>query len=264
MSSKVSVIIPVYNAEGTIGNILDKLITQKYKNIEIIAVNDGSKDGSLKILEEFSKSDERVMVINQENAGVSAARNAGISRATGEFIIFIDSDDDFSEDIVVKLIEASSDGIDFVMCSMSINGRDIVTRSAVVKGRESIVCHVLRSLLTKNLYYGPYCKLFRSNIIREYNIRFPEQISYGEDTIFVLDYLRQVEGMALLDRPLYFYKFLPTGLAASNVKNLHFRRARVDALGRFVQGRLSLANFILNLLVRARWSAAYLKNRVGI
>lgn len=83
---KISVIIPVYNAEKTIGNILGKLIAQEYRNIEIIAVNDGSGDDSLKILQHFAKKDKRVVVVDQTNAGASIARNVGIHKSTNEYL----------------------------------------------------------------------------------------------------------------------------------------------------------------------------------
>ena len=89
---KVSVIVPVYNVEKYIRQCLESIINQTYKNLEIIVVNDGTKDNSMKIVEEYL-SDERIKVINKENGGIASARNRGIDEATGEYISFVDSDD---------------------------------------------------------------------------------------------------------------------------------------------------------------------------
>ncbi len=261
MSSKVSVIIPVYNAQNTIGNILDKLIAQDYKSIEIITVNDGSKDGSLKVLQKFAKKDKRVIVVDQKNAGASAARNAGIKKAKGEFITFIDADDDIDERLIVELANGAKDGADFVMCGMVLNGKEIVAPSVKVSGDNEITEYVLKSFLTKNLLYGPYCKLFRRDLIVKNHVAFPVDIKYGEDTIFVLQYLGVTKGMAVVGKALYFYEMSPSGLASKNNAVRVFRRARTDALNRFMDDSWSVRNFVLYTILRLRWLLAYLKSK---
>lgn len=98
ITPKVSIIVPVYNVENYLRKCLDSLINQTLKNIEIICINDGSTDNSLSILEEYASKDERIIVINQENAGVSSARNRGLEIATGEYIAFVDADDSVTPD----------------------------------------------------------------------------------------------------------------------------------------------------------------------
>ena len=105
MKEKVSIIIPVYNSERTLERCLDSVINQTYKNIEILIVNDGSKDKSLEIMKEYQKKDNRIMVINQENKGLSGARNAGLDKATGEYVTFIDSDDYIKANLIKDTIE---------------------------------------------------------------------------------------------------------------------------------------------------------------
>lgn len=256
---KISVIIPVYNAEATISNILQKLIAQEYRNVEIITINDGSKDGSLKILRQFAKKDKRIIVMSQKNGGVSAARNAGIGKATGEFITFIDSDDDISERLIVELASRITDDSDFIMCGMSINGKNVTAHEICIDDRKLTTQYVLQSLLTKNLLYGPYCKLFRQSVVQENDLLFPEDIGYGEDTIFVLGYLCNVENIVVIERSLYLYSFGPTGLAAANSGNALFRRARTRALAGYMEDRLTIATSTMYLLVRARWFLAWIK-----
>ena len=260
-SPKVSVIIPVYNAEKTIGHILSKLTAQAYTDIEIIVINDGSSDGSLKILQDAARSDERISIIDQKNGGVSAARNTGIKKANGEFITFIDADDDIDEDLLVELV-AMSDKSDFVMCGMQINGRDIVPTRTSLKGKEQIARYVLSSLLTRNLLYGPYCKLFRRSVIVDNNVSFPIGVKYGEDTIFVLSYFRYINTITVIDKALYYYDFQPGGLAAVNSSYAPYYSARARQLDLFVRGiDFSLISYSSYLLLKLRWALALMKNK---
>ena len=264
-SSKVSVIIPMYNAEKTIGNILDKLISQSYQDIEIIVINDGSKDDSWKVLRSFAKKDARIITINQENAGASAARNTGIAKATGEFITFIDSDDDISDKLIQELASHIKNGSDFIMCGMSINGKVVVAPNISVENKKLITQYVLKSLLTKNLLYGPCCKLFRRSIISDNKIQFPEEVRYGEDTIFVLSYLRYANNITTIEQSLYSYNFQPSGLASANSTNIAFRKARADALNEFMSDRgASLSNIFLHSILRSRWILALVKGILSI
>lgn len=257
---KISVIIPVYNAEKTVGNILEKLISQSYRNIEVIAINDGSRDDSWKVLQKFAKEDKRIIAIDQKNVGASAARNEGIEKATGEFITFIDSDDDISNKLISELASHLKNDSDFIMCGMSINNKVVVAPKASIKAGKLLSRYVLKSLLTKNLLYGPYCKLFRRDIIAKYKIQFPEEVKYGEDTIFVLNYLRYANDIITIDRVLYAYNFRPSGLAAANSTNIAFRKARLGALKLFMDNsKLSHGTVLLYLLLRIRWALSLLK-----
>ena len=102
---KVSIIIPVYNSESTLKRCIESVINQTYKNIEILIINDGSKDKSLNIMNEYKNKDERIIVINQKNKGLSGARNTGINNATGDYITFIDSDDYIKPNLVKDTIK---------------------------------------------------------------------------------------------------------------------------------------------------------------
>ncbi len=114
---KISIVIPVYNVEKYLHQCLKSVINQTYKNLEIICINDGSKDNSLNILNEYLKKDNRIIIVNQKNSGVSSARNKGIRLSTGDFISFIDSDDyldlNVYEKCVQRIIRDNSDIIIF-------------------------------------------------------------------------------------------------------------------------------------------------------
>ena len=119
---KISIIIPVYNAEKYISRCLDSVITQDYTNLEIICINDGSKDKSLAILQDYAQKDSRIIVISQSNQGAASARNYGLSVATGKYISFIDADDWVRADYLESLYKLQkSESADMVICEYEKN-----------------------------------------------------------------------------------------------------------------------------------------------
>ena len=121
MSSKVSVVIPVYNTQKYLDQCLGSILFQTYRNLEIICVNDGSTDNSLAILQKYAKFDKRIKIIDQKNMGISPARNEGMKVATGEFIIFFDSDDFFDSTMMEEMVmKAEEYDADIAVCSYSV------------------------------------------------------------------------------------------------------------------------------------------------
>ena len=117
MNILVSIVVPIYNAENYLTKCIYSIIKQTYKNIEIILVNDGSTDNSLKICETFALNDKRIIIISQKNMGVSTARNIGINVAKGEYISFVDSDDTIEDNYIQELVDNSNSGkVDVVIC----------------------------------------------------------------------------------------------------------------------------------------------------
>ena len=109
MSALISVVVPVYNAEKYLDKCIQSIINQKYSNLEIILVDDGSKDNSLELCKKYAESDKRIKVIHKENEGVSTARNSGIEVASGDFIAFIDSDDYIDENMYFNMMQKASE-----------------------------------------------------------------------------------------------------------------------------------------------------------
>ena len=128
-SPKISVILPVYNVEKYLRKCLDSVINQTYKNLEIILVNDGSTDNSGKICEEYALNDKRIKVIHKENGGISSARNAAIDIAKGQYITFIDSDDDVELDYIGYLYDI----LKKFNCKMSVCTHNIVKNTKIKK-----------------------------------------------------------------------------------------------------------------------------------
>ena len=188
-NSLISIIIPVYNAEKYLNTCLDSVINQTYKNLEILCINDGSTDTSLKILNEYKQKDNRIKIIDIKNHGASFARNLGLQKSTGEFIVFIDSDDyinlEFCENSYNNQKETNSDLVCGRRILLDNNGKE--KRNWVSKRDISYYPMVEYDLFTQ--YHMITDKLFRARIIKENKLQFDITLSYGEDSFFLTQYL---------------------------------------------------------------------------
>jgi len=209
MEKTISIIVPVYNAHKTLARCVNSLTTQTYKNIEIILVNDGSKDDSLELCIQFALQDSRIRVVDKPNGGVSTARNAGLDAAQGKFIMFCDSDDwvapDWCESMLANWTES-----DFVVCRISRD--DIPPEEAP----QSPCTHVPRDAFMHRpqLMCALYNKLFVRQTIQEHHICFCKELRLGEDFVFVLEYLCHVPGnICYVERELYNYDTSSDGLS---------------------------------------------------
>lgn len=181
---KLSVILPVYNAEATLERTLESIKASSETSLEIICVNDGSKDASGDILRKITQNDARFVVIEQENQGVSAARNAALQECTGKYVIFVDADDEVRPDYFANLLqEADSHAADLVVCGFSVcleNGTVQESRYAA-RVYDTLTPDVLTSLPV-----GVCSHLYRRHILATENgiLTFPVGVRYGEDTAF--------------------------------------------------------------------------------
>lgn len=188
----VSIIIPIYNTEKYVGKAIESVLNQTYDNIELILVNDGSSDNSGNICEEYTKKDNRIIILNQKNAGVSNARNTGLARAKGEFIEFIDSDDEIhvkKTEILVKTMLEND--VDIVFCGFELKGRinKTVRSDTKVYGRDDFLCKAYKE---ENLYAiigSSVTCLLKRKIIADEKIIFNNEFTVGEDGFFILKYL---------------------------------------------------------------------------
>ncbi len=201
---KVSIVIPIYNASKYLNKCLESVINQTYQNIEIILVDDGSKDNSGEICDVFAKKDNRIIVIHQKNCGVSTARNNGIKKASGKYVSFIDSDDMVHPDYITKLVN-KLDGNNLSICQID-NFHDSVIYDD--NERETIKLDKIHFIeLCKFLLLNtPCCKLYDMNIINKNNIYFDSNLSLGEDLLFNLVYLKYVDNITITNQKLYYYR----------------------------------------------------------
>ena len=221
---KISIVVPVYQASQYLNDCLDSLAKQTYKNIEVILVDDGSQDGSGNICDHIVDKDHRFKVVHQENQGVSTARNNGLKICTGEYIMFVDSDDWLEpcccESALKKIHESKSDICFFEMYVIEN-----------VEKKETKALALLNQLTTKTellhltipfrdgdsvddmVVYGPYCKLFKRNVIL--GLSFFNDLRYGEDAIFNFEAIHAADNYCFLHEQLYNYRKNESSTTAS-------------------------------------------------
>ncbi len=204
---KVSIIVPVYNAKKYLSRCVGSILEQTFKDFELILVDDGSPDNSGALCDKYALKDKRIKVVHKENGGVSSARNMGLSVSKGKYVTFIDSDDWVDKNYLKALLEPmETNAVQLVVGSFETRGS---RRS--VQGLESKLINF--TLLneedrfigyTKNLS-GPCVKLFLLDVINKNGLRFPINIHYGEDTLFVKKYLRHCNSIYTIKDVIYFY-----------------------------------------------------------
>ncbi len=204
----ISVIIPVYNTEQYLKKCLDSVVNQTYRDLEIFLVDDGSTDGSPGICDDYASKDSRIKVFHIPNGGVSAARNSVISECSGEWISFIDSDDWLLPEMYEKMVQLSEKtGADTVCCgAMQGNGEKSEVRNMwrffegdthIYNGKEAVGAIIQQSATLWN-------KLLSSDYVKKY--LFDTKIRYGEDTLFLVNYLLDSKKTVVLKEPLYYYR----------------------------------------------------------
>jgi glycosyltransferase involved in cell wall biosynthesis len=203
----VSVIVPVYNCKKHLRKCVSSILNQSVKTIEVILINDGSYDGSEMLCEEFKTLNEKVIVIHQENKGVSAARNKGIKLAKGKFLLFVDADDYIEEHYIEKLLTIiTSENYDIVASGGTFFNQFenycVNTLEGTRGSSEDLLCTLVNSS-TGGTVWG---KLVRSSLIKENNIYFNEEYSYREDLLFWLEVTKYIESYTTINYFGYFYR----------------------------------------------------------
>lgn len=231
----ISIIVPVYKVEQYIDECLESIIGQTYQNIEVILVDDGSPDRCPLICDEWAKRDQRIHVIHQKNAGVSAARNTGMKAATGGWIVFVDSDDQIApETIECAWKLAAEKNCDTVcwncykVCDGEIEKYPSMQPEAFLfqgSQEQNILIEALYHTRTKNFYPGyafrGVCgKMLSAAVIKKYSLLFPVDLPLGEDAAFLTDYFSVCSSVLLVNRYWYFYRRTPTSAVGQYRENL--------------------------------------------
>lgn len=203
----VSIIMPVYNAEAYLAQSIDSVLNQDMNDIELILVDDGSSDSSLDICSHYADKDERVHVIHQSNQGVSVARNTGLKNANGDYVAFIDADDEMKKDMISSLYQcATRYNADIVSCSSGyvVNGEivreEYGTNQINVYNRDEAI---EQYLLGGKISIGVWTKLFKKEIIS--GIYFVEGKKINEDKYFIFEALLRSKVFVLYDVTKYLY-----------------------------------------------------------
>jgi glycosyltransferase involved in cell wall biosynthesis len=199
----LSIIVPVYNAEKYLARCLDSILAQTFKDFECIIVDDGSVDQSPAICDEYAGRDGRIQVLHKKNEGVSAARNDGIQTAAAGYIAFVDSDDTIHPEMYERMYTAITAGQnDFVCCGYYHKEKNYSLPNNYFNGSQAEMVYTIKKA---ELFDYIWNKLYRAEIIRNNNIRFPQGYSFGEDFLFNLNYFLFVHSGCCITDILYFY-----------------------------------------------------------
>lgn len=199
----ISIIVPVYNVESYLAKCLDSILTQTYLSFEVILINDGSTDRSKSICEEYANKDNRFILINKKNGGVSSARNQGLSVAKGEYITFVDSDDRIKPQYLEVLYKnAKVYDADISMCKWVRNDSDnvVIGNKIEIWDEEQAFYNYFKF---HQIDGNVYAKLYRHSCIR--GLVFDEKLKIGEDQIFVIQAIEKSKKNVFQRKPLYIY-----------------------------------------------------------
>ena len=211
---EISVIIPVYNIQQHLRECLDSVLGQSYPHLQVICVDDGSTDESPAILAQYAQKDNRVQVIRQQNAGPGAARNTGLEAATGEYVIFLDSDDWFEPDFLEKMVDtAVREGADVAICRAvefdTNSGRELpsewMMKKQYLPGKLAFDPQEMADHLFQFTYGMPWDKFYRRELLTSSGIRYPA-LKNSEDLAFVYPTLLAAKRIAVVDEVLIHHR----------------------------------------------------------
>lgn len=210
-SPKVSVIVPVYNADKYLRRCIDSILSQTFTDFELLLVDDGSTDGSPAICDGYAARDSRVRVFHKPNGGVSSARNLGLDNTRGEWITFCDADDWASKDYIQNLvIEFTDETIDLVFNYATVSRCGKVDKENYQE--RLITLSDLPLLFLENdliWHTSPWSKLFKRSVIEKWQMRFPLEMHIGEDAVFLFSYMMKCNKIRVVCTCDYHYMIYP-------------------------------------------------------
>ena len=282
----VSIILPVYNAQNHLARCVGSICAQTYQNIEIIILNDGSKDQSLPVCEEFRQKDPRILLVDKANSGVSDTRNLGLKLASGKYVEFVDSDDYLEPDFTERLVAAAEENeADFVIAPykmvipagaskpeqvldkiqdelgvMSVarppEVREYGFLPAGVYDKETFALRLMDKPASY-FYSVLWNKLYRRDILTGNDIQFVSEMRWAEDLVFNLRYIQYAERFVAIDKPGYYYVQNPQSIchtqinAATIVQNklqvFRYYKDLYTRLGIYEEVRPQLYKFLVDI-----------------
>ena len=261
--TKISIVVPVYNAEDYLEACVGSVLKQNFKDFELILVDDGSRDGSLEICRSYAAVDERVRVISKNNCGVSSARNAGMSHACGEYVLFLDSDDMLEED-ALDILYSASDESDLVYGGYAAYEDDrlsyVVSSEAAGVFIDDDIASFIDSCHVRSRHSFSSCwgKLYRREVIERTGMRFNEELCYAEDKLFVYEFLLSSRRVAAADRSVYRYTLRKSSLGSDKSSDRHlaqlelflplYRNVLENMSGRFPASDIMRAHYHKDLI----------------
>lgn len=241
MEIKVSLVVPVYNAEKYLAKSIESMLSQSLKEMELILVNDGSKDNSLAICEEYAKKDSRITVINKKNEGACIARNTGIDIAKGKYIQLADADDYIDNNMLEEQYNlAEKTNAEVVMCGMKfdVHQKDgqVITSEAhykdmVLSSQEEIKL-IFMDLFDNLLFNYTHNKLYNGEFLKKNNLKFIEWLPIDQDTNFNIDVFKALNKLTISTKSYYHYvkTFEETIVTRYHANKFKVRTFRYDRL----------------------------------
>lgn len=226
MSPLVSIIVPVYNVEKYLQQCVDSLVSQTYKNIEILLIDDGSKDNSGQMCNQFSEQYTNVMSFHKKNSGLGLTRNFGLERINGDYVTFVDSDDYLRQDAIQKLVDGLDDGQNDTVIGGFTKITDDGKELYIETYPEEVINNglVYSRLFNRMLGSSPdrhdsikpsvWNALYSVKIIQEHNLHFvSERELISEDIVWDSDYYRYSQSAKIISEPTYYYRYNPNSLS---------------------------------------------------
>ena len=238
---KISIIVPVYNAEKYLRQCLDSILNQSFSDFEVLLVDDGSKDDSEKICDEYAVKDKRVHVCHQANQGVSVARNVGLENAQGEWMYFPDADDIVMPNALNMMMSFADKTIEYIMCGYEVYDENGACTYSIEERKQKIIdrdAALIEMFAPTDYRYQGYLwnKLFRASIIKENSLSFVRGIKFNEDRLFNVEYLCHVKyKVVYTTTPIYQYIERTNSAMASLTQR--FNPAFITDLDAFVRMR---------------------------
>ena len=281
----VSIIVPVYNVQNSVARCLESICAQTWKNIEIILVNDGSRDESFSVCEQFREKDPRIVLVDKSNSGVSDTRNCGMTLASGKYVQFVDSDDYIEPDFTERLVTAAeANNADLVIAPywMVIPANSCKAGQALESLQENLGIEEKRpddvreyGFLPEGIYdrdtfalrlmekpasffYSVlWNKLYRRDILTRHDIRFTSEMRWAEDLVFNMQYIQYAEVFASIPQPGYYYvqnpqsichtQIKPATLVQNKIQVFHYYKDLYTRLGMYEQVRPQLYKFLIDI-----------------
>ena len=253
MKNKISIIIPVYNVENYLKRCIDSILNQTITNFEVIAINDGSTDNSLKILKEYALLDKRIKVINKKNEGVSVARNIGINNSKGQYITFVDADDYLEKnalEIMLNIIK--KENVDIVRTTyyrIIDNNKSYETKNnynGLYKLNKKHRNNIIDSILKQNLKSYLWLLLIKKELIIKNNIYFEKELYVHQDLDYYIKLFKYAKNVYFSDSLTYYYVY--NELGSKNIKNIK----------RNIISNINLSKKLLNILDKSKKGLIYL------
>ena len=257
----ISVIIPVYNGAAFVENCIRSILNQSYQDLEIIVIDDGSTDNSYQICESLAKEDGRILLIHQENSGVSAARNKGIALARGEYIMFVDSDDQLLDGAIMPTVLAEKwDCLLFDMQNCEDGKERQIKKLNLIKNLPLEKTEILKAAC-ENKLNSSCAKIYRRELVTRNNLTFDESMVVAEDAKFVLDVIEKSKQIGYIPKPIYRYNHsndsgnrrllrCPEQIVCNSIQLYYHRKSVIERCAVKAEKAYELQRIIADRLVR--------------